>query len=186
MWPLLGCSILSLAVIINRIRYYRILVNTQRQLLKRVSKLASEHKLKEASRVCADNKTPGAVILYAGLSKAGSNWSAVSQSMDEALLKVSPQLERHLPVLSTIASVSTLMGFTGTVIGMIRAFNAIAAEGVSSPSVVASGVAEALVTTAFGLFIAIPTIIFYQYFSYRVERFLWEAEQSVRNILGFE
>ena len=102
----------------------------------------------------------------------------MEEAMETAGLNEVPRLEQYLPILHTIGSVATLLGFTGTVLGMISAFNAIAQAGVSSPSIVANGIAEALTTTATGLLIAIPTLVFYNYLSHRVDRFVLQIEKT--------
>ncbi|MEO0225110.1 MAG: MotA/TolQ/ExbB proton channel family protein [candidate division WOR-3 bacterium] len=96
------------------------------------------------------------------------------------------KLERFLPLLAAIASISTLLGFTGTVVGMIKAFESIAQAGYASPQVVAKGIAEALITTAAGLIVAIPTIAFYHYFNYRVDRYLIQLEHYIKEYLNLK
>ena len=104
----------------------------------------------------------------------------MEKALEEAALYEMPRLERHLPILAAIASLSTLTGFTGTVIGMIRAFQDIAQQGNSSPEIVASGISQALITTATGLLIAIPTLLFYHYFSYRVDAITNQIERAAK------
>ena len=127
---------------------------------------------------------PVSSIIKAGLSKYHEGKEEMEKTMEEAGLYEIPHLEQYLSVLATIASVSTLVGFTGTVTGMINAFNSIAIQGVSSPSFVARGISEALITTAAGLIIAIPTLVFYHYFSYRLNRFILEIERCSKELLN--
>lgn len=140
MWPILICSIVSLAVIIERFFFIT----------------AFERNLK--------------LLINGGSSKSSMLKFLKSTVPDEIkFMNASSMLERFIPVLSIIGSTSTLLGFTGTVTGMIHAFEAIKLAGTTSPQVVAGGIAEALLTTAFGLIVAIPTVFFYHVFSYRIE-----------------
>jgi biopolymer transport protein ExbB len=123
-------------------------------------------------------------VLAAGLKDKEHGRIAMEESMEEAGLYAIPKLEKFLPTLSTLASISTLLGFTGTVTGMISAFNAIAAANVTTPAVVASGVSEALITTAYGLFIAIPTVVAYNYFVSRVDNFVLGLEKGSAELIG--
>ncbi len=118
-------------------------------------------------------------LYYRDLSKA-----EVEEAIQETSLYEIPRLERFLPLLGTIGNISPLLGFTGTVLGMISAFTAIANAGVSSPSIVANGIAEALLTTATGLIIAIPTLFFYNYFTHKVDTFVLEMEKCTAELIN--
>ncbi len=182
MYPLLICSILSLGIIINRIWfYYRVQINEE-YLMTRIKQFLDQNMIEEAIALCDSTPGPLAYILKAGLVNHARGLVAVEKSFEQAELEEIPLLEKGLPVLGTIASISTLLGFTGTVLGMIRAFNSIVAHGISSPTIVASGIAEALITTAAGLLIAIPTVVFYHYFSNRVDRFTLEIEKRSKEL----
>lgn len=183
MWPLLVCSVISLALIINRLIFYYRITHDEQILMKKIKSLISNNDTAQAVELC--NKHPGPVgaVLKAGLLKFGDGKDEMAKAMDESGLYEIPYLEQYLSGLSTIASVSTLIGFTGTVTGMINAFNSIAVQGVSSPAVVARGISQALITTATGLIIAIPTLVFYHYFSYRFKRFVLEIERCSKELL---
>ncbi|MCS7185025.1 MAG: MotA/TolQ/ExbB proton channel family protein, partial [bacterium] len=142
-WPILMCSIVSLAIIIERFFF----INSFEKKLK----LLLEGTLKP-------NKGDVVYFLVENLPN------------EIKLINAERMLERFIPILAIIGSTSTLLGFTGTVTGMIHAFEAIKVAGTTSPQVVAGGIAEALLTTAFGLIVAIPTVFFYHIFSYKVER----------------
>jgi len=120
----------------------------------------------------------------AGIARIKNGRESVNNAMEETALDQVALVEKRLSVLSTIASISTLLGFTGTVIGMIKAFQSIAREGVSSPTIVAGGISAALITTAAGLLIAIPSIVFYQYFCHRVNREVKIIEKYSKELLS--
>jgi len=183
MYLLLLCSIIALAVIIERMIVYRRSQVNEEHLMNTIKGLLKQDRIGETIRACDNTPGPVTAILKAGLLKYSEGRKAMEESFEQASLFEIPKLEKYLPALSTIASIATLLGFTGTVLGMIRAFNSIAQAGASSPSIVASGIAEALVTTATGLLIAIPTIVFYHYFSHRVDRFVLEIERSCKGLV---
>lgn len=183
MYPLFIASIVIVAIIIERLVYFhKIVVDEQELFVKVKDKLRSDG-AEAAIAYCEKIGGPVAVILKAGLQQYGSDREKIEDSFErEALIEV-PRLKRFLPALNTIGSVSTLIGFTGTVLGMIKAFNSIAVAGTTSPGIVAGGIAEALTTTAAGLVIAIPALIFYHYFSHKVDGILLEVEKASRNLM---
>ncbi|MBI5554841.1 MAG: MotA/TolQ/ExbB proton channel family protein [Elusimicrobia bacterium] len=184
MWPLLLCSILSAAIIIERLFYYHRAKTDIAGFMTKLKKLMYADKIAEAVSLCEQTPGPVAFVLAAGLKDKEHGRIAMEESMEEAGLYAIPKLEKYLPTLSTLASISTLLGFTGTVTGMISAFNAIAAANVTTPQVVASGVSEALITTAYGLFIAIPTVVAYNYFVSRMDNFVLGLEKGSAELIG--
>jgi len=184
MWPLLICSILSAAIIIERLFYYHRSKTDIADFMSELKKLVYAEKITEAVSLCEQTPGPVAFVLAAGLKDKEHGRIAMEESMEEAGLYAIPKLEKYLPTLSTLASISTLLGFTGTVTGMISAFNAIATANVTTPAVVASGVSEALITTAYGLFIAIPTVVAYNYFISRVDSFVLGLEKGSAELIG--
>ena len=184
MWPLLLCSILAAAIIIERFFYYHRAKTDIAGFMTELKKLVYAGKIAEAIKFCEQTPGPVAFVLAAGLKEKEHGRLAMEEAMEEAGLDAIPRLEKFLPPLSTLASVSTLLGFTGTVTGMIAAFNAIASANVTTPQVVAGGVSEALVTTAYGLFIAIPTVVAYNYFISKVDNFVLSIEKSSAELVG--
>ncbi len=183
MYPLLLASILTLAIVIDRFSYFKKAEVNEEELITGVKDQLRSNGADAASAFCDQISGPIAAILKAGLEKFGADRTVIEESFErEALIEV-PRLKKYLPVLNTIAGVSTLIGFTGTVFGMIRAFRSIAAAGTTSPGIVAGGIAEALTTTATGLIIAIPSLIFYYYFSHRADRIILEVEKASYNLI---
>lgn len=117
-------------------------------------------------------------ILAAGLSNAGQGRDVMKESIQEAASHVVHDLERYLNTLGTIAAVSPLLGLLGTVLGMIKVFAEIMAQGTGNASVLAGGISEALVTTAAGLVVAIPALIMHRYFVGRIAAIVVELEQE--------
>ncbi|MFB0527062.1 MAG: MotA/TolQ/ExbB proton channel family protein [bacterium] len=183
MYPLFLASVLALAIIINKFQVLSRGRTGERELMGRIKGLVNQKRVEQAVAVCNNSKGPVASILQAGLSQYDKGQKAMEDAFEAQASEEVPLLESYLPALATIAAVSTLMGFTGTVIGMIRAFDSIAAASATSPAIVASGISEALITTATGLLIAIPTLLFYRYFVHRVDRFVSEIERYCKELV---
>jgi len=177
-------SVLAIAIIINRLRFYRsAALKSSRNIISDVLKYLRAASPESAISLCEEKNGPVAAVIKAGLECYGEGAEAMEEAFQAQELKEIPLLEKHLSILSTIASVATLTGFTGTVTGMIKAFNNIAQEGASSPAIVASGISQALLTTAAGLLIAIPTVIFLRYFESTVDGFVNEIDLATHEII---
>lgn len=183
MYPLFLASVLALAIIINKLQVLSRAKTGEKELMGRIKGLVDQKRVEQAVAICNNSKGPVASILKAGLSQYDKGQKAMEDAFETQASEEVPRLESYLPALATIAAVSTLMGFTGTVIGMIRAFDSIAAASATSPAIVASGISEALITTATGLLIAIPTLLFYRYFVHRVDKFVSEVERYCREVI---
>jgi biopolymer transport protein ExbB len=184
MWPLLGFSIVAVAVFVERfISLRRARINVNEFLAKLRKALMVNRSIREAINVCEEESGPVASIMKAGLLKHGQPKEDVEKTIENAALYEMSRLERFLVVLATIANVAPLLGFFGTVTGMINAFDALAEAGLSNPGLVATGIKEALFTTAFGLFVAIPTQLMYNYFMSRINKFVRDIETSTNMLL---
>jgi len=168
MWALLACSLLALAVILYKSVSLWLAGRGARALTAEVSSLVEQGKLSDAGELCASSATAISEVLEAVVSAAGKRAWSMREAAQTAGARQLGQLEAGLPVLSMVAGVAPLIGFLGTVSGMIRAFTAIAEQGLGEPVVVAGGIGEALITTASGLIVAIPCFIAYSYFAARV------------------
>lgn len=186
-WPLILCSILGLALIIERSLSLQTVKVTPPNLLSEV--LRATRRTMPSSDVIGqlEQNSPLGEILAAGLRTAQARASSSIEEMQEALHEaiegtgrlVAHKLERYLSALATIASVAPLLGLFGTVIGMIEIFGAQAptnASGGGNPAQLAHGISIALYNTAFGLVIAIPTLVFWRYFRARVDAHLLALE----------
>ncbi len=188
MIPLLICSYFSVAIIIERIMFYTSFrkVHTSGIVRKLIS-LVEENKIKQAVQVCEENPYYLTNIVKAGLLHYTEGKPVMQEAMDNASLYEIPRLERNLDFLSTLAHISPLLGLLGTVVGLVKSFNAIEAKaalaGVVSPSDVAGGIGEALITTVAGLCVGIISYIAYNYFVHKVNMYILEAEKVSTELL---
>ncbi len=176
-WPLIIASILALAIIFERFYTLRRDQIIPPSLLKSTLEgLGRGGMDANAMRSLAEGSPLGR-ILAAGIRNLNSSRDIMKESLEETGRAVAHDLGRYLTALGTIASVAPLMGLLGTVIGMVEIFGAQTPTG-SNPAALAHGISVALYNTAFGLIVAIPSMIFYRYFRSRVDAFLTEMEQQ--------
>lgn len=184
MHALLACSLLGLVFIIERAwALYRAKINTQEFLDRVRTALLKRRNVKEAVAVCEEYQGPIANIMKAGLLKYGRPQDEIERTIEAASAHELARLERGLGVLASVSNIAPLLGFLGTVSGMINSFDALARAGLSNPGLVAKGISEALITTASGLAIAIPILAAYNYFTTRVGKFVLEMETSANVLL---
>ncbi len=184
MWPLLLFSLLGVIFIIERFfALRRAKINVNEFLAKTRKALIVNRSIKAAIKVCEDYRGPVASILKAGLLKYGQPRQDVEKTIENAALYEMGRLERNLVWLASIANVAPLLGFFGTVAGMIKSFDALAEAGLSNPGLVASGISEALITTAAGLAVAIPAQLAYNFFMSRINKFVRDIETSSNMLL---
>jgi len=178
MWPILLCSVISLAIIAERFWSLQQKRIAPKNLVGRVWQWEKVGHL-DAKRI-HDLRigSPLGKILAAGLVNRAHDREVMKESVEEVGRHVAHELERFLNTLGTIASITPLLGLLGTVIGMIKVFAVITAHGVGDPSVLAEGISVALLTTAAGLSVAIPTLMFYRYFRGRVDELIVTMEQE--------
>ncbi len=183
MHPMLLCSIIGLIVIIERgIVLHRVKVNTA-QVFGAVRAALVKRDLKGAIEVCDSSPSPISDTLRAGLLRFGKPTPEIEKAMESVALHEISKLERGLWILATIANVGPLFGFLGTVTGMIKSFAVLAEVGLGNPKAVAAGISEALITTAYGLSIALPTQAAFNYFTSRVSGFALDMETSSAMLL---
>lgn len=189
MWPLLLCSIVAVGVIIERlITFIRSRSNADEFMDQIVNALegnpgSGDAHIQEAIEFCAANSSPISNIIQAGLEKAGKSMRSIERAMEKVSIYQISLLEKGLVILATLATISPLIGFLGTVSGMIRSFSVIAESATRDPQGVARGISEALITTATGLLIAIPIFIAYNFFVNWMERFTVQMEESAGTLL---
>jgi biopolymer transport protein ExbB len=184
MWPILAFSIVALIFIIERfVALRRAKINLNEFLAKLRKALIVNKSIRDAVKVCEQYRGPVASIVKAGLLKYGAPKEDVEKTIENAALYEMGRLERGLVVLATTATVAPLLGFLGTVTGMINSFDALAKAGLSNPGLVAAGISQALITTAAGLAVAIPAQLFYNYFMSRINKFVRDIETSTNMLL---
>jgi biopolymer transport protein ExbB len=195
MYPLLACSIVGLAVILDRMRAFRLAEGDTSALREEVLRALAEKDFARAEKACAQRRGPVAAVLLVGINKyrrlveLGKSETeievSVNKSMEDYAPHVMEALERRLNLLILVASIAPLLGMTGTVTGMIRSFNSMAGASGLEGGAVAAGISEALITTAAGLLIAIPCVVFYNFYSKRVDRFVLAIEESAAELIDF-
>lgn len=184
MWPLLAFSVIALAVVGERLyALWRARINVHEFLPKVRKALVVNRSIRDAVKICEEYRGPVASILKAGLMKYGQPKEDIEKTIENAALFEMGRLERGLAVLATTANVAPLLGFFGTVTGMMAGFDALAAQGLSNPGAVATGIKEALTTTAGGLAVAIPTQLAYNYFMSRINKFVRDIETAANMLL---
>ncbi len=178
MVPIIACSILSLAIVAERFWSLQTKRVLPKHLVAQVWHMYRNDQL-DANRVQALRK--GSLlgrILAAGLVNLHHDREIMKEAIEETGRQVVHELERYLNTLGTIASISPLLGLLGTVIGMIQVFAAIVGHGVGDPTILAGGISQALITTAAGLSVAIPTLMFYRFFRGRVDELVVRMEEE--------
>jgi biopolymer transport protein ExbB len=186
MYPLVLCSLIAMGVMIAKSWTLYVAHASTRVVLAEVEEAAAEGRLAEAAELAAARPGPAAAILVAGLRRIASG-EAGEKELASAIRTTGTIelgfLERGLVILATVANVAPLMGFLGTVVGMILAFAAIEAAGDVDPTLVAGGIKVALLTTATGLLIAIPVNIGYNTFVARIDTLILDMEQGAQKVL---
>ena len=183
MWPLLICSILSLAIILERLWFLRTRRIIPTQLVARVRAWDEAGALDANILDKLRAGSPLGRILAAGLANRHQDRDVMKESIEEVGRHEVHDLECFLNALGTIAVITPLLGLLGTVIGMIKVFEVITALGIGDPGVLAAGISEALITTATGLTIAIPSLMFYRYFRGRVEALVVTMEREALKLI---
>jgi len=181
---LLAVSVFSLALILERILFYRKMSLTRRtDLLNNLRLAAKDMTLPAFMENCKKKDTPLANVVLAGLSLKDKDEKTTAETMARQTAIETVRLERYTAILGTIGSTSVYVGLFGTVLGIIRAFSDISQAGVGDISIVIAGIAEALVCTATGLWVAIPAVIAYNFFMKSVDRFNTEMELCASEVL---
>lgn len=195
MWPILIMGIIAAAVIIERYRSLKLLTSDDAAVRSEVQELLTQDRVEEALELCDREQGPVPAILSAGLRKylvlrrlnydAARTEEQVVKAMDDYSVHIVAALERHLPILATVSSVAPMLGFLGTVQGMIVSFEEIVAT-MGETNIVeaaAGGISVALLTTCFGLIIGIPAFIAFNYFSSVINRFVLDVEESATDLI---
>jgi biopolymer transport protein ExbB len=182
-WPLAACLVLGVLVIIWK--FFNLMAKTgaTRKVLRNVDELLAAQRIDEALEATRESDSPGANILYAGLERHEEGTERVMKAIENQGLIELSKLEKGLVVLATLTNVGPLLGFLGTVIGMIIAFQSIEMAGEVEATLVAGGIKVALLTTAAGLAIAIPMSIFHNYFVARIDGLVIDMEESAQKMI---
>ncbi|MCA9406045.1 MAG: MotA/TolQ/ExbB proton channel family protein [Candidatus Omnitrophica bacterium] len=189
MFPILLCSLIAMAIVIEKMIYFSSVKTDVRKLKKDVFDAIKNNRIKESIQICDQNRSPVARILKAGIIKSGSSKEDMKESMEDVSLFEIPKLESRLSALATIAHIAPLLGLLGTVAGMIGSFNTIqirsAALNPVTPGDLAGSIGEALLTTVAGLIVAIPTFVAYNYCVSRINQFILDMEKAATELVNF-
>jgi biopolymer transport protein ExbB len=178
MWPILALLVVGLAFVIERFwTLTRASVNT-RKFLSKIRVALEEGGVKAATEECEKTPGPVASIFHAGLSRANKGVTYVEKAITTAGSLEMAFLERGMVVLSTVIVLAPMLGFTGTVWGMVGAFDSIKKANDISPAIVAGGISQALLTTLFGLIVAMIIQVFNNYFTSRIDKLIIDMEES--------
>lgn len=183
MLPIILCSVVAVAIIGERFWVLKQEKVVPNNLVAQVWELHQKHELNAEHIKLLRSSSPLGRILAAGLVNMQHEREVMKEAIEESGRQVVLELERFLNTLGTIASITPLLGLLGTVIGMIKVFTAITAQGVGNPTVLAGGISEALITTAAGLSVAIPSLMFYRYFRGRVDMLVIRMEEEALKLV---
>lgn len=185
MIPISLCSIVSLGVVIERVIAYR-KAEPRSDFMMNLRLLLAERKTKEAIEYCREAEGVIPKVALAGVENQNKEMGEIIRIVeDHARTEVIPYLERYLPILNTIYVGAPLLGLLGTVTGMIKMFDVVKMVGLGDASSLAGGIGEALITTASGLIVAIPTLFAHNYLERRVAHFVLLIERSIYDLYGF-
>lgn len=183
MIPLLICSVLSLAIIIEKmitLRKDKVIVPEVKSVVENID---SEEDIPLALSVCKQHSGILSNLIILVLNHRGTSYSVMREELSDSGRQEIRSLERGLGVLETVASIAPVLGLLGTVVGMIKVFSVISVQGVGEASALSGGISEALITTAVGLSVGIPALIFYNYFASKAEELILDIEKISNNLL---
>ncbi len=184
MYPILFCSLLAVVIVVERFLVLRKSAIDAGQFMLKLRSVLQRGNIMEAINFCSRSDAPLAHILKKGLTKYPEGHDRVREAIENAGKEETFKLEHRLGLLASVAGIAPLLGFLGTVTGMIQAFRVIEQlSGAVNPSDLAGGIWEALITTAFGLMVGIVAYGFYNYFVNRVGRFVFEMESGSEEFL---
>ncbi len=176
MYALMACSVLSLGIVIERISSYRRKTVDRVPFMDKITKSIENGEITEAVKFCESLNAPVAAVVLSALKKFGHEEKMISNATAREIMIETNKLERYTNIVGTIGNVAVYIGLFGTVLGIVRSFHNMAHVGSGGISVVIGGVAEALLCTAAGLFVAVPAVVAYNYFLRRVDGFIIEME----------
>jgi len=184
MIPILVSGVLGLAIIIERLIAFKNTEIDNDRFIEEIENRLKRRDIKDSIALCDENDKPVPRIIRAGLLKSDRNREEIREVVEDSARHEIPNLEKYLGILATIATIAPLLGFLGTVTGMIKAFMVIEAKGgLVNPGDLAGGIWEALITTVAGLIVAIPAYLAYNYFVSRVSNIVLQMEKSATRLI---
>ena len=183
MAPILFCSVLALGIVIERLFNLRTKRVIRTAELEEVESMIREKRISEANMICRRSTSAISRILLTAILNHEKDRAEIKELIEDAGRQEIPTLERYLGLLGSIAGITPLLGLLGTVAGMIRVFDVISKAGVGQPNALAGGISEALITTAAGLTVAIPALVFHSYFVSKADGLVLEMEKHSLRLL---
>lgn len=181
---IIALSVIAAAIIIERLLFFRRIRGDENTLINRLRSVLEKHRYDEALAICEANPSPLANLMRVGIEHRAYSQSIIRSSITDAANMEIPRMERYLSALGTIAHISPLLGLLGTVTGNIEAFGVLGNFGaVGDPSILARGISEALITTAAGIIVSIPAIIFYNHLVSKVNHLIIRLENRVSEMV---
>ena len=181
--PIILCSVIALGIFLERLWILRRRHIIPSDFIRHIEDLLKKQKIADAIFLCQSDGSSIAKIFLAGLKNTGRGMWLVKEAIEERGGREALILEKHVGILSTIANLTPLLGLLGTVSGMIKTFNVISVQGVGDPAPLAGGIAEALITTATGLCVAIPTLVCHRILKDKAESLVFEMEENSIKII---
>ncbi len=176
------CSLVSLTFIIERFIFFRHTRFDSDGFMSSLYDALRESGLRRAVELCKTYEAPVVTVVRSGMQNAKLGEKGRIELMEATAMKEKLKFEKYLNILGTMGNIAPFIGLLGTVIGIIRAFQDLAAASTGGPSVVAAGIAEALITTAAGLIVAIPSVVAYNYFQRRIATLMVEIEAAIKMV----
>ncbi len=184
MWIILALSLVAVVIIVERIIYFRKIRVDEEQMINRLRAALEKGHYDEAASICDNNPNPITNLMKVGIDHRQFSEAEIKESIMNAANLEIPNLERFLPALGTVAHIAPLLGLLGTVTGNIEAFGVLGRfAGGGDPAALANGIAEALLTTAAGIVVAVPAIIFYNSLVSRVNHIIIRLENRVSELM---
>ena len=183
MGPIVLASVIAAAICVERFWTLQASRVLPKNLLAQVWGLVKKNEIDPQRLRDIRNASPLGQIFAAGLSNARYGRNVMKEAMEESAVAVMHELERYLTALGTIASVSPLLGLLGTVVGIIEVFSVVSTEGIGNPHTLSGGISTALINTAGGLCVAIPSLMFYRFFLRRVDDLVVSMEQEANKLI---
>ena len=183
MWPLLACSVLIIAISIERSWFLQTRLVTPKGLSQQIVNLVNKDLLTDKQKEEISNLSSLGFLLISCIKYKDLQRDNLESKIEEKAIEVKYVLERNLNMLGTIATISPLLGLLGTVVGMITAFTGLTETSGANPDLLAAGISQALITTAFGLLIAVPGLVLHKFFEQKVTFLLITLQKKVSNFI---
>jgi biopolymer transport protein ExbB len=184
LWVIMALAVVVVAVVVERLLYFRRISVDEDVLYRRIKVSLEKGHYDEALAICDTNLSPLSGLMKVGIEHRDYPESVQKEVLKDAAAQEVPRLEKNIQVIGTIASISPLLGLLGTVTGVMKAFGVLGQFGaVSDPSVLANGVAEALITTVGGIVVAVPSVSFYNYLVGKANNMIIKLENQVNALI---